>query len=182
MNRCTILILLLLSYCTVSYNSAESQCNYLQTLIDQYEEAFDGADKALRQFGYKSKAHNLALRKQKKVAKESLHEMEEYLRLYGFPTIEEHGSDVVEIPRKIIVDRANNLETLERNLKYFYVGWKKGDLSDWAFLRLMQSMYSYKYGDILRLENPYTHEIQMDTLQKILNINDEILEVKKTDN
>jgi len=179
MNRYAIpIVLLLFNCCTASFNSTESQCHYLQNLQDQFNEAFEESDKALRQFGYKSKEHNLALRKQTKVAKESLLKMEEYLRLHGFPTVEEHGPDFVEIPRKIIVDRAPDLETLESNLKYFYTSWQKGDLSDWSFLRFMQSMYNYKYGDILRLENPYTHEMQMDTLQKILNINDEILEAQ----
>lgn len=134
MNCYTIpIVLLLFSCCTASFNSYESQCSYLQNLRDQFDEAHEEADDALRQFGYKSKTHNLALRKQRRVAKESLLKMEEYLRLHGFPTIEEHGPDFVEIPRKIIVDRAPDLETLERNLNYFYSGWKNGDLSDWGF-------------------------------------------------
>ena len=105
--------------------------------------------------------------------------MEEYLSLYGFPTIEDHGEDLVKIPRKILVDKKPNLESLKRYLPYFYEGYQNGDFSEWAFVLYLQNMHQYQFGDILRLENPYTEKMQLDSLLKILNIEEELIEVSK---
>lgn len=67
---------------------------------------------------------------------------------------------------------------LERNLPHFYRGFQNGDFPDWAFVHYMQAMYRHQFNDILRLENPYTTKTQLDTLQKILKINEGMLEVK----
>jgi len=179
MNQYTLLVFILLfSYCTVNYNSTEKQCHFLQTLQNDYQQAIENADKAEELYGYRSKAHNLALRKKYKTIKQSIHKMEEYLNLYSYPTTEQHGPDFVEIPQQILLDNGPSLQTLKRNLSHFYAGFKNGDLPDWVYVRYMQKMYQHQYGDILRLENPYTTQMQLDTLQKILKINEEILEVR----
>jgi len=168
----------LFTCCNFSYNSVEKQCSYLQNIADAHEEAVQQERTALKQYGYKSKAHNLALRKRDKAVKESQIKIEEFFRLYGFPTKAEHGPDFVEIPRAILVDFGRDYNTCKRNLKYFYDGWQKGDVDNWMMVRYLQVMYLHQFGDILRLENPYTDEMQLEALMKALEI-DQYEAIKK---
>ncbi len=180
MNRYLLLVFMLLfSYCTSNFSSTKKQCHILQSLIDEYEQAFSNTEIAKEKYGYRSKVHNLALRKQHKIVKQSIYKMEAYLSLYGFPTIEDHGPDFVKIPPKILADKKPSFACLKRNMPYFYAGYQHGDFPDWAFVLYMQAMHQHQFGDILRLENPYTIQLQIDSLMNILNIEETLIEVRK---
>lgn len=145
------------------------QSEYLEKIyyIDQNIRT-EGAD-LLQKTGEKSIEYKNNRDSMMKLDVINLAKIETYLSKYGYPSLKNHTEDAVLTPW-LVIHHNPDKETSRKHFKALYQAYKKGDLEGGAFTLYLGRFYSVVYNKRLDLESPYTEDFEVDTLVKVLDL------------
>ncbi|MFK7807525.1 MAG: hypothetical protein AB8F74_06925 [Saprospiraceae bacterium] len=98
----------------------------------------------------------------------NLAKVEAYLAAFGHPKKSELSDQAVHTPY-IVIHHQSTAEPRRRNFQYLEDAYKSGDLDSGAFAFYLNRFYEFEFGHRLEMKNPFTEEIEIDTLVKALN-------------
>lgn len=155
-------------------NSIEEQKDYLEQLLRDDQEVRQGQDaEIMLEFGYNSKEHTEYLNKQLQRDAENLAKAELYIEKFGYPNIEELGEVASRAPW-LVVHHSMSYETRVKYFPIFYQAYKDGNIGEDLFALYLGRMHRMKYGESLKMENPYRSEDEIKQLIKKLGLRDDM--------
>jgi len=151
-------------------NTVEKQAQFLEEIYEKDQGVRIFMQEQEQKFGRESNEYQLAHRNFMETDRVNFLEIEAYLKTYGHPTLENHGEGSVNTPWIVIHHAQGGIETRQRNFKYLYEGFKKGDLEGDRLTFLLNRMYREKFGFRIEWDRPYRTEEELDTLLKSLDL------------
>lgn len=152
-----------------SLNSIALRTAFMDKLYDDDNIVRNDVSNALRNFGIHSEEHKKALAEMKRVDEENARKLSAYLKKYGHPEKDIHGNKAIETPW-LISHHAADYETKEENFRYIYQGFLNGDIEGGRLSMFLGGMYEAKFGDRLKFDKPFTEEVEIDTIMKVLDL------------
>ena len=151
-------------------NTPELQTNFLNEVQKLDQEVRSKEGKALREFGYNSAEHQLAVKQMIETDDENLLKIEAYLNAYGHPTKNVHGADACYTPYLVIHHASGDDAPRRRNFKYLYRAYTNGDLDASPYSLYLNRLYFINFRKKINWNRPYRVEEELDTLYRALDL------------
>lgn len=119
--------------------------------------------------GNNSPEHIAYTKKQNKQDHINLEKIERYLNKFGHPDKASFSENAVLVPW-IVIHHSTTYEVRERNFKYLYKAYKKGDLSVNRLSFFLDRMYRIKFGERLDMGSSYKEVDKITLIINTLNI------------
>lgn len=147
----------------------EEQSSFLIKVANDDQAVRKNNNDAIQTYGYNSIEHLETVKQFKKVDSINFLLIKEYLDVYGYPTLDDHGEEAVIAPW-IIMQHFVDLSDRQAYAKYLLNAFKKGDIGGDKLTFFLNRSYDFMYGGMMKWGRPYSEEEELDTLLKSLNL------------
>ena len=150
-------------------SSIEMKKAFLEEIWHIDQQVRKNESQVLQKHGYDSEAYKQAKSEMVATDKNNLSKIEAYFKEHGHPDIDEVGELAAQTPF-IVIHHCAGLDCKTRNFPYIYNAWKNEDIENDEFIFYLGRFYDTKFGERLKMKNPYTEEQQIQALIKGLEL------------
>jgi len=153
-------------------NSIAEQKKYLGQLMEDDQELRQGQSSAIMlEYGHNSKEDIVFAKQQMLRDAENLIKTEKYFEKFGYPKLIEVGGREASAPWAVI-HHSNTYETRKKYFGILQQAYLDGNIDDGLFSLYLGRMHRMKYGESLKMENPYRAEDEIKLLIEKLGLED----------
>lgn len=126
-------------------------------------------EKILEKDGIQSKAHNDFIKNRTKIDKENYKKIDRYLEIHGHPNPFEVSLNLTSVPCTVI-HHGGSIEEQAKHYPVLLEAYKKGQFTNFIFMKYLGGMYKTKFGKAPKLKSPYTETDEIAFIQKALGL------------
>ncbi len=143
---------------------------YLEKINKEDQNVRQGQDAdIILNYGKDSKEYKQFSLEQYKVDALNLAKIEYYLEKWGHPKKSELGATAASTPW-LVIHHSADYESRARNFKWMQKAHNNQDIDDGAYTFYLGRMYQIKFGNRLKLENPYRVEDEIKAYVEALDL------------